>query len=78
MECAGFGGGSMSSIGFMGVGLRGLRGSMCLDRRLSVLVACEIPSLPSSLTAMGLERVEEIGRIRPRRPLLLEEDGVTL
>ena len=64
MGCAGFGGRSMSSIGFMGVGLRGLRRSMDLDRQLVALIPFEVLSLPLTLTAMGLERVEEIGRIR--------------
>ena len=55
----------MNSIGFTGVGLRGLRSSMCLDRRLVVLIPFEVPSPLLTLTAMGSERVEEIGRLRP-------------
>ena len=43
----------MSSIGFMGVGLYGLRSSMGLDLWMCFLVPCGVP-----LTAMGLEEID--------------------
>jgi len=54
----------MSPIGFMGVGLCGLRSLMCLDFRLVLLGPYKIPFLPLAPTAMCPGRVEEISRLR--------------
>jgi len=55
----------MSSIGFMGVGLCGLRNSILVDPWLLGLGSCKVPVPQLSSVEIGLGRTEENGWFRP-------------